>query len=100
VSRPGPRLPAERRAVASIHAPGRGGAVLAATATDAVRGLAAAAGHSLPASTASNSSGSGGGSDDLVAWIVFALGGIVIVAAWTWSLRTRPLRMRRQRPAA
>jgi hypothetical protein len=93
-----PVRPAERAAVAALRGPGSRVA-LAAAGIDAVRRLAAAAGHTLPAAPADAVGSTVGGSGDLVAWIVFALGGIVVVAVWTWSLRTRPLQVRRRRPA-
>lgn len=93
-------LPAERSAVAHDGAPG-GGAGLAAAALEAVRRLAAAAGHPLPAATAAGAAGqSAGGSarttggGELTAWIVFGLGAAMILAAWTVSLRARPVRLR------
>jgi hypothetical protein len=82
--------PAERSAVAGVAAPGSS-AGLATAALDAVRRLAARTGHALP--IAAGGQPPGAGSTDLVAWIVFVLGGIVIVAAWTMSLRARPLRL-------
>ncbi len=92
--------PAERAALAATRRPGAGGGRLAATGADAVRALAAAAGHPLPAARVGPGGAATGGSTDLAAWIVFVLGGILIVAAWTWSLRARPLRVRGPRSAA
>ncbi len=94
----GPARPAERAAIASLPAPGSGSA-LAAAALGAVRRLAATAGHVLPAAPADTGPRAGAGSSDPVAWIVFGLGSIVIVAAWTWSLRARPLRVFARRSA-
>lgn len=55
----------------------------------AVQRLAAAAGHPLPlpAATAPTT----GGSTDPVPWLVLATGAVLIAAAWTASLRARPL---------
>lgn len=65
------------------------GSALALTALTAVQRLAALAGHrlALPRAQAQGSSGS----SSPVAWIVFALGLILIVTAWAASLRARPL---------
>jgi hypothetical protein len=76
-----------------LPAPGSGRA-LGSAAISAVRRLAAAAGHRLPtpssgaqprAPTASPGTGP-------VAWLAFAVGAILIVGAWTASLRVRPWR--------
>jgi hypothetical protein len=80
--------PAEPSTLAGVAAPGSS-AGLATAALHAVRRLAATTGHTLPVVTGGGHAGAG--STDLMAWIVFALGGIVIVAAWTMSLRARPL---------
>ena len=70
---------------------GRGG--LASAALTAVQRLAAAAGHRLvtPQASAPASSSS---SRSVIPWIVFAGGAAMILAAWTASLRARPLRRR------
>lgn len=70
-----------------------GGGGLATAALRAVQHLSAAAGHRLPtpqagAPAATSSSAS------VVPWIVFAAGAAMIAAAWTASLRARPLRRR------
>ncbi len=62
---------------------------LAAAALTAIQRLAAASGHPLALPSAPTTSSQGGG--DAAPWIVFILGGIVIVLAWTASLRARPL---------
>ena len=66
-----------------------------AAAITGVRNLAAAAGHPLvlPSAGATNA-GAGAGSP--TPWIVFATGAILIAAAWTASLRARPLRAARR----
>ena len=81
-----------RAAIAGI---GRhpGGAGLALAALTAVQRLAGAAGHPLalrraqvPADVRST---------DVLPWLVFALGLVLIALAWTASLRVRPLRQPR-----
>jgi hypothetical protein len=79
----------ERSALASLVTPQR---AMGVATIDAVRALAAAAGHPLPLPSAPAISGSGSG--DAVGWVVFAVGCVLIVAAWTASLRVRPLRPR------
>jgi hypothetical protein len=81
--------------LASLRAPG---SALGAGALDAVRAVAAAAGHPLTASPAPRSgSGSGSGSFlasvDAGSWLALLAGLLVIVAAWTASLRSRPARL-------
>lgn len=61
-----------------------------AAALRAVQNLAAAAGHPLPLPAATASSAGAGGSSSLP-WVAFAIGTLLIVAAWTASLRARPL---------
>jgi hypothetical protein len=70
------------------------GPALGAGAIAAVRRLAAAAGHPLAISAprASRPGPHGGGA--AVAWGVFALGWLAVVAAWGLSLRARPPRWR------
>ena len=59
-------------------------------AITAIRNLAAAAGHPLaPPTTATSNPRTTRGSP--TPWIVFAIGAILIAAAWTASLRARPL---------
>lgn len=66
------------------------GSALATTAVEAVRRMAAAAGHSLPLPPAADRRS--GGSNDAIAWIAFGIGLAIIGAAWAASLRVRPLR--------
>lgn len=85
--------------LAGIRAP-TDGAQLAQVTITAIERLAAVSGHPLP-STAANASlapgaGSGEGSIGSGDWIVFLLGCAAIVAAWTASLRARPLRAQRE----
>jgi hypothetical protein len=75
------------------------GAQLAQVTTTAIERLAAASGHPLPAATvgaAATPSTSGAGSIGPAGWIVFLAGCVAIAAAWTASLRARPLRLRRE----
>ncbi len=67
---------------------------LVSVAATAVEGLAAAAGHRLPTTIAAPTASprAGSGATDTVSWIVFAIGAALIAAAWTASLRARPLR--------
>jgi hypothetical protein len=58
-------------------------------ALEAVQRLAASAGHEVPLPNAT--SRAAGSSNDTVPWIVFAIGAALIAAAWTASLRVRPL---------
>lgn len=66
------------------------GARLGATTLTAVQRIAAAAGHPLaiPPTRAVGASGS----VEIVPWIVFAAGLVLIALAWTASVRARPLR--------
>lgn len=76
--------------LSTVPAPGaRAG--LGATAIDAVRRMAAVAGHPLRVPTADTAGPSGHG--DPLPWIVFALGLAAIGAAWVASLRARPFRL-------
>jgi hypothetical protein len=85
--------PAELSALAGIP-PARTGPQLAAATTVAVRRLAAAAGKPLPAPSAGTSSHPGG--SNLVPWLVFAGGAVLVGLAWAASLRARPLGSGRQ----
>lgn len=79
------------RALVSLR-PGR---ELAGAATTAVRALAAADGHVLPAASVvvrPTAGGSALGSVDAGSWLALATGAILIGAAWAWSLRARPPR--------
>jgi hypothetical protein len=66
-------------------APGSG---LGSAAIVAIRRLAAASGHPLPLPQPVSAAAPGGG--DLLPWIVFGLGLVLIALAWTVSLRARP----------
>ena len=67
------------------------GQKLGTAALNAIQRLAAAAGHNLPAPTATTPTSRS--STDTLAWIVFAIGMLLIVLAWTASLRARPPRL-------
>ncbi len=83
----GRRDAAERAALAGLPAtPGD----LGARAITAVQGLAAAAGHPLRVNVSQAQRSSGGA--DYAAVIVLAVGAVLILAAWTLSLRARPWR--------
>jgi hypothetical protein len=87
----GRSLAHDRSVLAGVLArAGRGG--IGAVAIAAIRGVAAAAGRPLPlpAATAPSSSSS----NDTVSWIVFAIGSMMIIVAWTASIRARPVRSR------
>jgi hypothetical protein len=82
--------------LAGISAP-RDGAQLAQVTITAIERLAAAAGQPLPGTAAgsmapTSSEGSISGAD----WIVFLLGCLAIAAAWSASLRARPLGRRHE----
>ncbi|HWC85916.1 MAG TPA: hypothetical protein VG388_05230 [Solirubrobacteraceae bacterium] len=72
----------------SLPAPPAGQGLITVASTE-VRRLAAASGHPLPAAVAAAAPKSGSG--DPIAWLVLALGAVLIGLAWTVSLRLRPL---------
>ena len=78
-------------AVAGVELHPRG-VGLALTALTAVQRLAAAGGHPLSLRRAHVPTAVGSG--DVLPWLVFALGIVMIALAWTTSLRVRPLRQR------
>jgi hypothetical protein len=89
--------PVDSAVLDGVRIDATGGPGLGTAALTAVQRLAAAAGHSVPipaASATASGSGSGSGSGDPFPLIVFAIGAVLIVAAWGASLRARPLRMR------
>ena len=73
----------------ALHGLAPPGADLGPAAIGAIRRLAAAAGHvlALPRPVSVSASGS----DGAIPWLVFGLGVVLIVLAWTASLRSRPL---------
>src|SRR5438876_1543298 len=92
LTRLGRPLPGQA-ALGGLGAPGTG-AGLAGAAIAAVRRLAAATGHPLPAPSVQAPRTSG--SSDTIAWIVLAAGALAIAIAWGLSLRARPLRLGRR----
>ncbi len=97
----GPTRAVEQAALASTRAAAVG-ARPATVAISAVEKLAAASGHSVAlagVNAASRSAGVASGSDDAVSYIVFAVGAVLIAAAWTASLRARPVRLRHGVPS-
>jgi protein SCO1 len=90
----------ERRALAGLHI-GSGSAGLAAAAEAAVRKLAAVRGHPLPGSITSVGAPHRAGRGTGAWWLsgaAIAAGLLAIAAAWTVSLRIRPLRWPRWVP--
>jgi hypothetical protein len=85
---------AERSALAGLRAPGGGG--LGTAALTALPRLGMAAGYHFSVPSAPGTTGSSPGSSDTVPWLVFAVGGALIVLAWAASLRARPLRIGRR----
>jgi hypothetical protein len=85
---------AERAVATRLPAPG-GGTALVGAALDAVRRLAAAEGHPLPASLriSARPAPAGRKSD---AWLALVLGAVLVALAWGASLRARPLQSRRR----
>lgn len=77
-------------APANVVGPGQ---PLVERAIGAVQAIAAAQGHRLspPPAVAARGSGSALGSVDLGSWLALAAGAGLIAAAWTASLRARPL---------
>jgi hypothetical protein len=93
---PGGTTAAERAVIASPAPGGPGG--LAGKAIGAIERLASADGHPLPHSVASATSApsttASGDSTSTASVVAFIVGLILIVAAWTASLRSRPLARR------
>jgi hypothetical protein len=75
----------EQAVLNAIPPPGRD---LATGTLTAIRRLAAASGHNLPTPTPAATGRRG--STDTLAWIVFAIGALTVVLAWTASFRARP----------
>jgi hypothetical protein len=92
VYRPGKVPPALARALTGIPPAGTASRLGGVTLT-AIQRVAAAAGHELPVPSASGAATPSSASSDTVPWIVFAAGLVLIVAAWTLSLRARPLQL-------
>lgn len=85
---------AEYAAAPHLPAPGNGGAALVAGAVAAVRTLASADGHPIAGAIAVHVPSAPSSGSSALPWIVFAGGALLIVIAWTWSLRVRPLAVR------
>lgn len=90
----GPDAAAGQSVLAGVRLPPPGGAGLGTAALSAIQRLADASGHpvSLPPPHAT---AAGPGSSDTISVIVFALGALLILAAWGASLRARPPRLSR-----
>jgi hypothetical protein len=82
-------------ALAGLAPPGSASRLGAATLT-AIERIASASGHPLPVPSEGGAPAPGATSSDVVPWLVFAAGAMLIAVAWTLSLRARPLR--RSRP--
>ncbi len=95
-------IPAAERAALSAMPSPRSSARLLLAALATVRGLAAATGHPLSGSLiAASAPAAPPASTDLLAWLAFAAGALLVALAWAASLRARPLRAgRTTSPAA
>ena len=80
------------RALSGIR-PSQRGAQLGTTAISAVERLAAASGHPLRPPANASAAAPTAASANPIAWLVLAIGALIIAAAWTASIRTRPLRL-------
>jgi hypothetical protein len=89
----GATTPVDPSALAGVHIGAASGPSLATATLTGIQRLAAASGHSVPI-PAAEATASGPGSDDTLPLIVLAIGAVVIVVAWSASLRARPLRLR------
>ncbi len=67
------------------------GSDLGSATISAIRRMAAASGHPLALPAPARGAGSAGGAGSSLPWIVFGIGLVLIVLAWTASLRARPL---------
>jgi len=74
--------------------PGTGGAAIARSAIDAIGRMTSAAGLHLRVPRAAAVAAPPSGGVDVTAWAVLAAGIIVLAAAWTASVRARPVRRR------
>jgi hypothetical protein len=88
--------PALRTALSQLRAPGAGAGLITGTIA-AIGRLAGAAGHPLPSLGGRGTSPSlTPGESHLTAWLAFWIGAAMIALAWGFSLRARPLRLRRR----
>jgi len=85
-----------RGGAAALSGLGPPGAALGSGTLAAVQRLAAAAGH--PVAVPSVAPRAAPGSSDVLPWLVFALGALLIAVAWSASLRARPLALGRRAP--
>jgi hypothetical protein len=92
---PARAAPSVRTALAGLPPPGSPSRLGTATLA-AIERIASAAGHPLAAPSAIPAETAGSTSSEVVPWLVFAAGAVLIAVAWTLSLRARPLR--RSRP--
>jgi hypothetical protein len=83
----------------AIHASPNPTAGIGQAALTAVRTVAAAAGHPLAVPAAGNPE-TGAPGNTAPTWIVFIAGVILVAAAWTASLRARPLKLARRKPTS
>ena len=97
-----PGVPAAVARAALARAQARAGqGDLAAVAAAAVQSLAAADGHVVPPPRAQSAPRQEAPrSTDVTSWLAVGLGAVLIVLAWTASLRARPARLRRRRESA
>ncbi len=93
-----PEAAAKTQAAAAplIHLapPGAGGAALADAAITAVQRITSAGGIHLAVPDATVTGTGSAGGVDVIAWVALAAGIVVLVAAWTASVRARPVRRR------
>jgi len=96
IGEPGAAAKTQAAARPLIHlAPaGGGGAALADSAITAVRRIASAAGIHLTVPDAAVTVVGSSGGVDVIAWVGLAVGIGVLAAAWTASVRARPVRRR------
>jgi hypothetical protein len=92
LARAGEPVPGWAQTAAGLPEPGRG---LGAAAIAAVERVAARAGRPL-AAVHTLAPGRSRGRADMAAWVAFALGAVLVLAAWAASLRARPLSLGRR----
>ena len=96
IGEPGPAARTQAAAEPLIHLapPGSAGAALADSAITAVQRITSAAGTPLTVPDATVTAAGSSGGIDVIAWGVLGAGILVLAAAWTGSLRARPVRRR------
>jgi len=98
--RPGVAAAVARAALARARARAAHGD-LAAVASAAVQSLAAADGHFVPPPRAQPATRhEAPRPTEVTSWLALGLGALLIMLAWTASLRARPVRLRRRHPSA